>query len=91
LTAEEIFRGFPGIETRSAGTQASARIVVTEGLLRWADVIFVMEKSHLNRLKEKYAEVLNEKKVVTLHIPDEYEFMQEELVDELRSKIEEYL
>lgn len=91
LTAEQIFDSIPGIEVRSAGTQPGARIVVTEGMLRWADVVLAMEKSHLNRLKEKYAEVLEEKNVTVLHIPDDYEFMQPELIDELQAKVEPIL
>lgn len=91
LTAEQVFAGRAGLEVRSAGTQPSARVVVTEGAMKWADVIFVMERSHLNRLRERYAEVLEGKKIVTLHIPDDYEFMQEELVDELEAKVGEYL
>ncbi len=72
---------------RSAGTQPDARIVVTAGHLGWADIIFVMEKSHLNRLRRKFPEALLDKQVVTLHIPDDYEFMQLELMDELRAKL----
>jgi predicted protein tyrosine phosphatase len=87
LTAEEIFKARLGIQVRSAGTQPSARIVVTEGLLRWADLIFCMEKSHLNRLNERYAEVLQGKNIIVLHIPDDYEFMQPELIDELEAKV----
>ena len=91
LTAEEIFAGVPSVDVRSAGTQPSARIVVTEGLLRWADLIFVMEKSHLNRLREKYPQALQEKQIVSLHIPDDYEFMQPELIDELRAKVSQHI
>jgi predicted protein tyrosine phosphatase len=87
LTAEQIFKGKRGVEVRSAGTQPNARIVVTEGLLGWADLILVMEKAHLRRLEERYSEVLASKKVIALHIPDEYEFMQPELIDELEAKV----
>ena len=87
LTAEKIFSGRPGYEVRSAGTQPEARIVVTEGHVGWADIIFVMEKSHLNKLRQKFPEVLVEKRLITLHIPDEYTFMQPELVDELKAKV----
>jgi len=58
LTAEKIYEGLPGYEVRSAGTQPNARIKVTEGLLGWADEIFVMEKSHLIRLRQKFPEAL---------------------------------
>ena len=91
LTAEKVFDGVAGCQVRSAGTQPDARIVVTEGHLGWADIVFVMEKSHLNRLRRKFPEALADKQVVTLHIPDDYEFMQPELIDELRAKVARYL
>ncbi len=91
LTAENLFAGFPAYQVRSAGTQPGARIVVTEGHLGWADLIFVMEKSHLNRLRRKFPEALRGKRVITLHIPDEYAFMQPELLEELRGKLGPYV
>ena len=91
LTAEKIFSGHPGYEVRSAGTQPDARIVVTEGHIGWADIIFVMEKSHLNKLHRKFPEALADKRLITLHIPDEYTFMQPELVDELKAKVSAHI
>jgi predicted protein tyrosine phosphatase len=87
LTAEKIFEGVAGHEARSAGTQPNARIMVTEGMIRWADIVFAMEKSHVDKLRERFPEALAERKVVTLHIPDEYQFMEPELIDELRIKV----
>ncbi len=87
LTAEKLFEGSPNYQVRSVGTQPEARIVVTEGHLGWADIIFCMEKSHLVRLKRKFPEALRERRVVCLHIPDEYDFMDSELLDELRAKL----
>jgi predicted protein tyrosine phosphatase len=81
----------PGLQVRSAGTQPEARIVVTEGHVGWADIIFLMEKSHLNRLRLKFPEALEGKRTVTLFIPDDYQFMQPELVDELYSKVSSYV
>ena len=91
LTAERIFSGIPGVQVRSAGTQPDARIVVTEGHIGWADIIFLMEKSHLNRLRRKFPEALHGKRTVTLLIPDDYEFMQPELIDELHAKVSPYV
>ncbi len=91
LTAERIFSDVPGVQTRSAGTQPDARIVVTEGHIGWADIVFLMEKSHLNRLRLKYPQALKSKRVVVLHIPDDYEFMEEDLIHELQSKVWEHL
>lgn len=90
LTAEKLFEGFSFYQVRSAGTQPEARIVVTTGHLGWADIIFCMEKSHLSRLRLKFPEAMQGRRVVCLHIPDEYEFMQPELLDELRAKLAPY-
>ncbi len=91
LTAERIFSDVPGVKVRSAGTQPDARIIVTEGHLGWADIVFLMEKSHLNRLRLKYPEALRSRRVIVLHIPDDYEFMEEDLVHELQSKVSQHL
>ncbi|MBL7650290.1 MAG: hypothetical protein JNK74_29400, partial [Candidatus Hydrogenedentes bacterium] len=61
LTAEEIYRGSARYDVRSAGTQPEARVRLTAGLIGWADVIFFMEKSHLNRAAERFSEELNQK------------------------------
>ena len=91
LTAQKIFERRPGLEARSAGTQPGARAKVTEGLLGWADDIFFMEKSHLQRVREKFPEALEGKRLAVLHLRDEFTFMQPELIDELESKIASYL
>ena len=91
LTAEKLFEGVPGYACRSAGTQPGARIVVTEGHLGWADLIFVMEKSHLQRLRQRFPEALNGKEVITLHIPDEYTYLEPDLLEELRAKLSPYV
>jgi predicted protein tyrosine phosphatase len=91
LTAEKIFDGVNGIHARSAGTEPSARIRVTSGHLSWADLIFVMEKKHLRRLQDKFPEDIADKQIICLHIPDDYEFMQPELVDVLEASVAPYL
>ena len=91
LTAKKHFAGITGIEVRSAGTQPAARVVVTKGHVRWADIIFVMEKSHLNLMRRKLGDVLDGKRVITLHIADDYEFMQPELIEELEAKVEAHI
>jgi predicted protein tyrosine phosphatase len=89
LTAEKIFASVPGWETRSAGTEDAARIKVTAGHLGWADVIVVMEKRHKERLRHKWPEEFPDKRCVCLFIPDDFEFMDEGLVRELKAKMQE--
>lgn len=90
LTAETIFTDIAEWQVRSAGTEESARIRVTAGHLGWADVIVVMEKRHKERLQQRFAESLHGKRLVCLFIPDEYEFMEEGLVELLRMKMQEF-
>jgi predicted protein tyrosine phosphatase len=87
LTAETVFDGVDGHEARSVGTEPGARIRVTAGHLGWADVILVMEKKHLRRLEAKYRDELRDKQVITLHIPDEYDYMDEALIDRLTTAV----
>jgi predicted protein tyrosine phosphatase len=91
LTAERMFADTPGCEVRSAGTEPGARVRVTAGHLGWADLVVAMEKRHVGRLREKYADVLAGKRVVCLHIPDEYECMDRALVERLEAEMAVYL
>jgi len=91
LTAERLFEGAALYQVRSVGTQPEARIVVTEGHLGWADTVFCMEKGHLERLRRKFPEALEGKRAVCLHIPDEYEYMAANLIDDLRAALAPYV
>ena len=77
-----MYKGFPGYDVRSAGTEPSARIRVNQGHIGWADIIFVMEKQHGRILREKFGEALNGKHVICLRIPDVYRCMEPALIDE---------
>ena len=89
-TAEDIFKDIEGLSVRSAGTSSSARIKVNEKLIEWADLIFVMEKHHKQWLNQKYPFLLNDKEMIVLDIPDEYQYMDAELVQILRIAIGPY-
>ena len=53
-TAERVFSKHPNLEVASAGLDIDANIRVTKELIEWADLIFVMEKNHKNRLQKKF-------------------------------------
>lgn len=91
LTAEKIFDGYHGHKAYSAGTESNSRIKVTPGLLGWADIIFCMEKKHVRRIKEKYPDIVDNKKLVCLNISDDYEFMDRELQELLKDGFNEYM
>lgn len=90
-TAEEIFRDLPGYQVKSAGTEAGARVRVTEGLIGWADLIFVMEAKHRSYLQSKFPEAIAGKIVHCLNIPDDFEFMDPGLIAMLESAIDPLL
>lgn len=65
--------------TRAVGcTQEFALIPIDEVLIEWADEIVFMENRHFWRVKNEFD--LDGKKTVILEIPDDYEYMQKELV-----------
>ena len=86
-TAEALYKRFPGINARSAGTSPSARARVNERLIQWAHMIFVMEKRHGQILQERFGALLSGKTLVCLDIPDDYQFMDDELVTTLRDRL----
>jgi predicted protein tyrosine phosphatase len=90
-TAEQVFASWPNVETDSAGLGADADVSLSPEQLRWADIVFVMEKAHRARLSAKFRACLNGKKVICLDIPDDYAFMQPELVALLEQKAGKFL
>ncbi len=86
-TAEQVFAEWPGVETASAGINVGADNPVTPELLQWADLIFVMERAHRSKLSARFQAHLAGKRIVCLDIPDDYEFMDAELVRLLESKV----
>jgi predicted protein tyrosine phosphatase len=90
-TAEQVFASWPGVDTDSAGLGADADLPLAPEQLEWAEIVFVMEKKHKAKLSAKFGRHLNGKRVVCLDIPDDYAFMQPELVALLEAKAGRYL
>lgn len=89
-TAEFLFADHPGIEVDSAGLSNDAEIMVSEEQIEWADLILVMEKSHRKKLTQKMSHVLGSTRIGVLGIPDDFKFMDPELVRILKSKCTVY-
>ncbi|MGC3992430.1 MAG: protein-tyrosine-phosphatase [Chthoniobacteraceae bacterium] len=83
VTAERIYRNDPRVEVRSAGVRAESPRRVSEADLRWADVVFAMERSHQRWIQERFQE-LELPRIDVLEIPDEFEVMDPELQEMLR-------
>jgi predicted protein tyrosine phosphatase len=90
-TAEAVFSEYPEVNAISAGTNRDAETAVTGDLIEWADAILVMEKSHRDKIAKKYRQQLKGKKLSVLDIPDNYEYMDNELVKILQAKVPRYV
>jgi len=86
-TAENIFKKYKNLDVRSAGLDPDANARVCEDDIEWADYIFVMEKQHEYKLKNRFGEKVKSKKIYVLNIEDKYTFMDAELVKILKRKV----
>ncbi len=90
-TAEQVFSTWEEIECDSAGLAPDATVTLSPEQIEWADIIFVMEKAHRNKLSKKFKKLLNGKRVIVLGIPDDFEFMDEGLIRLLKAKVPQFL
>ena len=90
-TAEQVFNKEPLLEVRSAGLDEKAVVPMTAELLEWADIVFVMENMHRNEIRKKFKEIYNEKCIICLSIPDEYDCMDPELVEVLKERVTPFI
>jgi predicted protein tyrosine phosphatase len=85
-TAEQVLGTWPSLEVDSAGLAEDAEVTLTTEQLDWAELIMVMEASHRRHLQARHRDRLESKRVICLDIPDNYDFMQPELVALLLKK-----
>jgi len=95
-TGEDYFSGlYPHLHFKSCGTniklcEKEGTNPITEDLLSWADVIFVMESSHSKMVKQ-YTANKHGGKIVVLNIPDKFKYYQKELIAVLSYKVKDFL
>ncbi len=90
-TAEHVFAGRDGLDVTSAGLNHDAEEPLTPELVAWADVIFVMERAHERRLRQRFGRHLRHQRVVCLGIPDDYAFLDARLVAILEDRVPRHL
>ena len=89
-TAARVYANDQRIEVRSAGVGSKSRRQVSDQDMQWADLILVMEQKYKARLLGTFRD-LDLPLIDSLDIPDEYEFMNEELVELIREGTEFHL
>lgn len=90
-TAERIWRDSDLVNVRARGLSPKAARVIQAEDVQWADIIFVMERVHRGRLINRFRELVNRNCLVVLEIPDEYEYMDPELVHLLEARAGRHL
>ncbi len=90
-TAEAVFSNYEGLEVSSAGTSIDAENIVSSDLIEWADIIFPMEGIHRKKLNAQFGKLLRTKSVIVLGIPDDYKYMDPELVKILKQRVSQHL
>ena len=89
-TAEHLFLNDNRIRIRSAGLSPKSNRKISENDLHWADLVLVMEYEHKSKIRELYRH-LELPTIEVLAIPDDYEYMDEELVETLTDRINDTL
>lgn len=90
-TAADISAQWDGIQADFAGLSNDADERLSVEHIEWANIIFVMERRQKARLSQLFGSSLNETRIVCLNIPDNYGYMQPELVELLKPKLMSHL
>ncbi len=85
-TAEEIFKC--KFKTKSAGLYNQKPINTKQ--VSWADTIIVMEDEQRTEISKRFPKLYLQKRVLSLNIPDVYNYNNSELIESLKSKMKEY-
>ncbi|WP_447769723.1 low molecular weight protein tyrosine phosphatase family protein [Sphingobacterium faecium] len=91
LTAETIYKKHKTIQAKSAGTESNARIRVNGKQLSWADHVFVMEKHHKEKIIQQFPNETQSLEIIILDIPDEYKYMDPDLIEEIQNSVSYYI
>ena len=90
-TAEHIFAGRADLEVRSAGLDNDADYQCAVEDIEWANIIFVMESSQKAKVTQKFKPHLKKARIICLNIRDDYEYMEQGLVELLNKRITPHL
>ena len=86
-TAAKLIAGWGVVNTDCASVGLDADTVVSLDEIEWADKIIVMELKQKKKLNSLFGTALRNKPIRCLSIPDNYEYMQDDLVGILTTKL----
>lgn len=86
-TAEKLFKG--KFQTKSAGLFSSKSL--TNKQLEWADSIIVMDQDQRREIAKRFPKQYMQKRILSLDIPDIYQYNQPELIKTLKLKFNQII
>jgi predicted protein tyrosine phosphatase len=90
-TAESIYSDDSRYTVKSAGISKKAMVRLTTDLLIWADIVFVMENKQRDIIIASYPTESLSKEIISLDIIDTYCYMEAQLVELIKSKVNSFL
>jgi|SRR5579859_2400879 len=90
-TAVRVYQDDPRIVVRSAGVSGKSRHQISGDDLSWAGLVVVMEQRYKARILATFRARPHLPRIVSLNIPDEYQFMDAELIELIREGVEFHL
>ena len=90
-TAEKIYSDDARVNVRSRGTSRKAVQSLCGKDILWADMIMVMETKHRQQIRSRFPGKSKYSDIRVLEIPDEYRFMDPELIQLIHESVEPVL
>jgi predicted protein tyrosine phosphatase len=90
-TAERMYLHDHRLAVRAVGLHEMSKRRITAEDMAWADLVLVMERKYVVRLKDLFRKLDTLPPIEILGIPDEYIFMQRELIEALKPAVESAL
>ena len=89
-TAKRIYRDDARLAVRSAGVSSKGDHELSDADLDWADLVLVMERRYVTRIRANFSGRPELPRIESLDIPDEFGYMDPELITLIRSSAEPY-
>jgi predicted protein tyrosine phosphatase len=90
-TGADLAASWPGVATDFAGLSNDADEKLNVEQIEWADVIFLMERRHLRRIRGLFPAALRSKRLVVLNIPDRFSYGDAELIEIFTARLKHHL
>ena len=89
-TAQNIYENDSRIEVRSAGLSEKSPHIISDSDILWANLILVMESKHKTRIQDLFRDI-ELPPIKSLDVPDEYKYMDEELIKLIEIGVEHHI